>query len=211
MRVGLFPLPDVVLFPGAVLPLLVFEPRYRALVADAIELGGLIGVPRLKRGFEADYHGNPRIFEVFGVGQLVQHELLSDGRYRIVLRGVHRARLSREVILEPYRIAEAAVVTESETEGAHTVRALQATLHDQVVRLSRHSATPFDVLLAAMRAAEAAGVSADLVAAALIGDSDERQALLEEPVASRRMVSLIGRLAQFLGPLEASESGELSN
>ena len=64
-----FPLPNVVLFPEAILPLHVFEPRYRELVREVLSGRKLMAVARLKPGFEDDYEGRPPVFDVCGVGQ----------------------------------------------------------------------------------------------------------------------------------------------
>ena len=63
-EVPIFPLPNVVLFPSALLPLHIFEPRYRAMVVDALEGERLIGMVMLQPGWEADYDRAPRVYRV---------------------------------------------------------------------------------------------------------------------------------------------------
>lgn len=91
-----FPLPRVVLMPSGVLPLHVFEPRYRALVADALEGDQVFGVATLRPGYEADYDRSPPVFDEIGVGRIVQHEGMPDGRSNLVLVHVASARVLRE-------------------------------------------------------------------------------------------------------------------
>lgn len=93
----LFPLPRTVFFPKMVLPLHVFEPRYRQLVEDCILGAGMMGIPLLKPGYEKDYEGRPEIFPVFGFGVITQSERLDDGRFQIMLQGLGRVRLIEEI------------------------------------------------------------------------------------------------------------------
>src|SRR5689334_21904912 len=101
----LFPLPNVVLFPGVFLPLHIFEPRYRELVADALTGDRLIGMVLLRPGWEADYQGRPAVFPIGCSGVITHVEQLENGRYNIVLRGVERFRILEEDHQRSYRRA----------------------------------------------------------------------------------------------------------
>jgi uncharacterized protein len=99
----IFPLPSVVLFPGVFLPLHIFEPRYRDMVADALSTDRLIGMALLRAGWEADYDGRPPVFGV-GCTAVVTHcERLPDGRFNIILRGLDRFRILDEDNTRAYR------------------------------------------------------------------------------------------------------------
>lgn len=101
----LFPLPDIVHFPGTALPLHVFEPRYRKLVADLLERPEVerrIGMILVARDVET---GAAELLEPGCAGRLTAHEPLEDGRSNIVLMGEFRFALEREVPGEPYRRA----------------------------------------------------------------------------------------------------------
>ncbi len=101
----LFPLPNVVLFPNVFLPLHVFEPRYRQMVADAIDSDRMIGMVLLKAGWEHEYDGSPAVYPI-GCSSVITHvERLEDGRYNIVLRGVERFRILEENHDRRYRRA----------------------------------------------------------------------------------------------------------
>lgn len=106
-RIPLFPLPGVVLLPGTLLPLHVFEPRYRALVGDALAGDRTIGMALLAEGSDA-MEAAPPIHPVGGAGQIVEAEKLEDGRYNLVLRAEFRYRILTEAPPDPYRIAEVA-------------------------------------------------------------------------------------------------------
>src|SRR5256885_1554044 len=92
--VPIFPLPKLVLFPGTLLPLHVFEPRYRDMLADTLaNERRLIAVAQLKPGWESLYEGRPEIYDVAGVGRIVQHKKNPDGTYDIVLEALARVQL----------------------------------------------------------------------------------------------------------------------
>ena len=103
MTVPLFPLPNVVLFPKTLRPLHIFEPRYRAMVAEAISGEGLIGMMFLKDGWENQYDQNPPMESIGCLGRIIQHNQLPDGRYYITLLGISSFELISEIPSEPFR------------------------------------------------------------------------------------------------------------
>ena len=104
-RIPVFPLPNVVFFPKTYLPLHVFEPRYRQMVADAATGGQCIGMALLKEGWEELYDGNPPIFSVGCVGRLASVQTLPDGRSNILLQGLERYEVHEEFYEKSYREA----------------------------------------------------------------------------------------------------------
>jgi Lon protease-like protein len=103
--IPLFPLPNALLFPRMPLPLHVFEPRYRKMVADAMVSHRTIGISLLRAGWEKDYEGRPPIYPIGCAGTMERCDPLVDGRFNIVLRGVSRFRVVEEHEGEPYRVA----------------------------------------------------------------------------------------------------------
>jgi Lon protease-like protein len=101
----IFPLPNVVLFPNVFLPLHIFEPRYREMVADAVKSDRLIGMALLRPGWEQNYEGHPAVYPVGCSGVITHVDRLQDGRYNIVLRGVERFRIREEDHQLSYRRA----------------------------------------------------------------------------------------------------------
>jgi Lon protease-like protein len=87
------------------LPLHVFEPRYRKMVADVLAGHRTIGMTLLRPGWEADYYGRPPVYPIGCAGIVDDSQLLEGGRYNIVLKGVARFRLLSEQSGEPYRLA----------------------------------------------------------------------------------------------------------
>jgi len=104
--IPLFPLPNLVLFPGIKVPLHIFEPRYREMVADVSQGDGLIGMILLKGEWQRDYHAYPDIFEVGCAGRLEDMVRLPDGRYNIVLEGISEFRVRHEIRDRAYRRAQ---------------------------------------------------------------------------------------------------------
>ena len=103
--IPIFPLEVTMLFPGVSRPLYIFEPRYRAMVADALKGDRIIGMTTLKPGYEADYGGRPPIYAIGCAGVITEAEELSGGRFRIVVRGLVKFRVTGEDESRPYRLA----------------------------------------------------------------------------------------------------------
>src|SRR4249919_3398194 len=102
-QLKVFPLPSAVLFPHAALPLHVFEPRYRALVSDCLATDQVMGLAQLEPGWDSAYQGRPPVRRWLCAGRVVWSEALSDGRYNILLQGLSRAKVVRELPPEkPY-------------------------------------------------------------------------------------------------------------
>ena len=101
--IPLFPLPNVVLFPGVFLPLHIFEERYRALTRDALAGDRIIGMTLLRPGFEGDYNDRPPIYPVGCAGVISHSDRLPDGRYNIVLHGLSKFRIVEEMTDGEYR------------------------------------------------------------------------------------------------------------
>src|SRR6478735_3832682 len=99
--VRLFPLPNLVLYPHVMQPLHIFEERYREMLEDALASDRLIAMALLEPGWEDEYDSRPPIAEYACLGKVVAQNRLSDGRYNLLLLGVGRVKIIRE--LEPLR------------------------------------------------------------------------------------------------------------
>jgi Lon protease-like protein len=114
-EIPLFPLPETALFPGVSRPFLIYEPRYREMIADALKGNKTIGMVRLRPGFEKDYDGRPPIYDVGCAGTIEKYEQLPDGRYVILLRGLTTFRIVSEdgaPARKPYRLARIETIPE---------------------------------------------------------------------------------------------------
>jgi hypothetical protein len=103
--IPVFPLPDFVLFPGVQVPLHIFEPRYREMVADVAAGHRIIGMMMLKGEWERDYHAFPDLFEIGCAGRISDLTRLDDGRFNLVLNGLSEFRVLSEVRDRQYRQA----------------------------------------------------------------------------------------------------------
>lgn len=212
-RIGLFPLPNAVLFPCQSLSLHVFEARYRRLIGDVIEHNLVLAVPRLKPGFDAEYYGAPPLFELCGVGQITEYARLPDGRFNIVVQGLGRVRLLEELRSEPYRVARAEAAPDLPPPGATVAETLRTELLRLVHRTAPHLSGPAKDLESRLRATSDVGECADILAGTLIEDPDVRQTLLEELDPCRRMTWLIAHvhgLGSRLGGADARAPSQLN-
>jgi len=198
--VPIFPLPSVQLFPHALLPLHVFEPRYRALVRDAVAGAQLIAMPSLLPGYEADYDGRPAVRAVCGVGRVVAFDPLPDGRSNILLEGVARLRITGELPPDQlYRVVSAHVLDDVCPDDAAALASPLRTLVLLADQLSMRLPEGGETLRTLARSQSAAGAVCDVLAAALLTDGGERQELLEELDVRRRL----RRMTEHLGTMLA--------
>src|SRR5262245_33728409 len=119
--IPIFPLPNVVLFPNVFLPLHIFEPRYRAMVKDALASDRIIGMVLLRPGFEAAHAVWPAVCLREGAGLITHSEPLADWRFNIVRRGLEKFRVTGEEDGKLYRLAHVEALSETVTEAEKTV------------------------------------------------------------------------------------------
>lgn len=204
--VPLFPLPNVVLFPRAVLPLHIFEERYKEMTADILRGNGQIAMALLKSGWEKCYYQQPAIEPVVCAGRIVSHEKLSDGTYNFLLEGVLRARIVREFDGKPYRVAELESLPETpvlEVDLDEHRRRISA-LFDQDPLASTGISEQFRRLI---RGPIPTAQIADLVAFNFIEDVRLRQSLLAETDVRRRVARTIKALVSTAALSHVSLAG----
>jgi len=188
--IPLFPLPDVVLFPGVRRPLQIYEPRYREMIADALKGNRIIGMVRLKPGFEKDYEGRPPIYTVGCAGRITKSEQLPDGRYLILLEGLTPFRVLSENQRKPYRLASVEAVPDRVPEQERLpLSALRNSLASLLVKVLPFGVDPPD---ASLEDDEYINV----VAQNLPMSEDDRQDLLEHSSVLARARALIDRLGK---------------
>ena len=113
MIVPIFPLPNVVLFPKTLLPLHIFEDRYRTMTREVIAGDRRLAMVLLREGWESNYYETPAVHDIACLGNIESYEELEDGKYNIVLAGISRVRLIREVQQTPYRLAEVEEISDA--------------------------------------------------------------------------------------------------
>ena len=196
-RISIFPLAGALLFPGMHLPLHIFEPRYRAMISDALSRDRRIGMiqPRPE-----STRGTPKLFDLGCVGRIAEVEALDDGRYNIVLEGSALFRVVRELdVTTQFRQVEAALLPVGP---------------DETLSLARRASLEME----SRRFADAQGYAVDWEAVSRLDDeslvngiaqiapfdSAAKQALLEAPDLETR-AELTIQLMQFFGRHDGEE------
>jgi len=110
LPVPVFPLPNLIVFPDAMMPLHIFELRYRTMVRDALSGERVIAMGLLKPGWEVDYHGSPEFYPLGCLARFEEVEWLPNDCYSLVVRGLSRVMVSRVVREYPYRSARVEVL-----------------------------------------------------------------------------------------------------
>ena len=196
-----FPLPSAVLFPHAALPLHIFEPRYRALVRDALAGDKVMALAQLEPGWEGQYGERPPMQPMLCAGLIIWHEELPDGRYNILLQGVARARLLSELTSDKlYREARVQVLPDSDYQGPEEEQLRQA-----VFELAGRVPASFAENLLPVVARSQGGALADVVAAAVVAEPERRQVLLCELNVKARLKAVlddVGELIARLSPVK---------
>jgi Lon protease-like protein len=185
-RMPLFPLPDVVLLPHALLGLHVFEERYRALVRDVLTGPRLLAIGLLA-GRAGDDGERPPVQPIVGVGEVVMAHELPDGRFNLVVRGRARVHIDAELPSDrPYRLVAATALPDFAIGDAAEIAEADQVLRALIARLA-DSISDGGELLQVVAAQETPAQLVDGVAAALISDSALRQRLLETRDLSKRL------------------------
>jgi Lon protease-like protein len=192
----LFPLPDLVLFPHVMQPLHVFEPRYRAMVSEALATDRLIAVVRLEPGWEADYEGRPPVASVACLGKIVSEHRLEDGRFNILLLGLRRIEIVGEVATpRPFRTAQARILHDGESPDAGERKRLIQDLLESFRRTLPTIKGVKDTMAVLLKKNVSLGVLTDLIAFATDFDGHIKQSLLAETNVLARAKMLLERLA----------------
>jgi Lon protease-like protein len=200
-RLAIFPLPDVVLFPGTVLPLHVFEPRYVEMTRDVVAGTRHIAIVRLRHGFQTDYHGRPPIYPVAGYGEVIACQELPGDRFAIAVRGAGRIRVDRELPAErSYREVVATLLPDHPVDEA-AVAMGRAQLVAVCERIAQGLGADGDGLRELVRGEEDTARLTLALASALVRDPDDRQAMLETRTPATRVDRLLDHASQVLAAI----------
>jgi Lon protease-like protein len=206
--IPIFPLPQVVLFPEAVLPLHVFEPRYRTMLQECLATHGALVIAQIIGG--QDEHGRPRIAQIAGGGIVVENQALPDGRSNIVVLG--QARLSLDELdpdeRRPYRVARATVLEDLDVKVPdHDRAALVAAATMFAAEVRKHDPQFSFRMPATLDAAHVA----DLCAFQLVVDAATRQAILDELDPRVRVSLVLNQLALQHGAMMRTDGDRVLN
>lgn len=200
----IFPLPDLTFFPHTMLPLHIFEARYRAMITDCLSRDRRLAVVGLRPGYEDTYEGRPAVYEVMGVGRIVQWERMATGRYNLLLQGQCRARIDRELPADTlYRMVAATPLEDTGADGP-AVAALAGRVKSRCAQILATVGRSGAELQETLDALTEPGRLCDQIASTLVPSPTTRQALLEELHVERRLE----RLAAVLDDLLSHLTGE---
>ena len=200
VRLSIFPLTGALLFPGLQLPLHIFEPRYRAMISDSLARDRRIAMIQP----QGQYDGAP-LFQIGCVGKIGEVEAMEDGRYNVILEGIARFRLLRELdVTTPFRQVEGELI---EDDAGASLSAVERASFEREAR----------------RFADAQGYSVDwdsvgrLDDVSLINgvsqiapfDDAAKQALLEADSLTARCELLV-QLMQFFGRRDSDDGGRVT-
>jgi Lon protease-like protein len=176
-KVPVFPLPGVFLFPGTLLPMHVFEPRYRQMIDDLLDQRGWLVISAIQAGHEDEAPESPPFYNVGGLGEIAGHNHLEDGRFLVTLHGIKRVRLREVESDKPYRMVEYEGIQESQPTGERAVAMTLALRQAINERSDEELEIPMDAPMAPL---------ADLLLHFLKLPAEEMQAAFAEPDAGRR-------------------------
>ncbi len=208
-RLKVFPLPSVVLFPGAAVPLHIFELRYKAMVQDAISSDGVFAMAQLAIGWEQQYGGSPELLPMLCVGTISVHQQLEEGKLNVVLTGVTRARLLEELPEEQgrlYREVAAELLPDPLFDGPEE-SALRQAVVELTARLPEEVAARLTKVTARLRG----GAFVDVLASTLVSDLPRRYALLCERDVKKRMQRLIEEVSEVMTRLKPARPSGFVN
>ena len=187
-RLPMFPLPGVVLFPHALLPLHVFEERYKKMARDLLASHRHLSVALLESPADATRTDRPPVRPIMGVGEVVMAHELPDGRFNLVVRGRARIELERELLTdEPYRLIAGKVREDLPVRNPGELADADQSLRALVGRLAESIPEGGELLRQVVASQATPHELADVLAAALVVDVHKRQRLLENRDLMKRI------------------------
>lgn len=216
----IFPLDHVALMPQQVVPLHIFEPRYRQMVEDVLDSTGQFAMAVFRGSrWKQEYHGRPPIMPAVCVGQITRHQKLEDGRYNVLIQGVCRARvleelgpqgehLYREAILEPVGVLQGEDLEITESRLTPLRAHVQASLVEGPLRHLRAAA---GILKFTQNPGIPTTALLELLTATVVEEAGVRYRLLEEGDPEARAAIIgdeLGKLERLIQNAEHQVSGE---
>jgi uncharacterized protein len=193
-----FPLPNMVMFPHVMQALHIYEPRYRALLEEAIEDDRLIAMGLLAPGWEQQYEGRPALRSTACLCRVATHQRTDEGTYNVLLLGVRRLRLVKEMPPHKlFRVVESEIVEDFEPDDAP---AGMATALQQKLLAAFKAAMPkipaaYEQLDQLLGSQITLGMLSDIVAYTIDLDLEWKLRLLAENNVFRRTQILLEAIA----------------
>ncbi|MEM1069083.1 MAG: LON peptidase substrate-binding domain-containing protein [Planctomycetota bacterium] len=195
-RVRLFPLPELVVFPHAMQPLHIFEPRYCEMLSESMASDRLIAMATLTGGIAALPDADPPIATTVCLGRVISHSELEDDRHNILLVGMRRAKVVREIDAgRSFRMAEIDIIEDVyPTLGTETRNHLKKELLDAFGKIIPVSANVQQSLHELMAGQMSLGPITDIISYTLPFEVEDKLQLLANPNVDERA----GRLVELL-------------
>lgn len=199
-RLPMFPLPGVVLFPHALLPLHIFEERYKKMARDLLASHRHLSVALLEAPGNLAATERPPVRPIMGVGEVVMAHELPDGRFNLLVRGRARIELKRELLSdEPYRLIAGEVRKDLPVANPHELADADQSLRALVGRLAEHIPEGGELLRQVVASQATPHELADVLAAALVVDAQKRQRLLESRDVMKRIERVTAEVVAMTG------------
>jgi len=198
-RLPLFPLEDVVLFPHSMIPLYVFEARYRKMVRDVLAGNHLVAISLQLEKENVTEEGAPRVATIASVGELVLAQELPDGRFNLVVRGRARIGIDEELESdEPYRLIAAHEIPDDPPETSPDLAEADTALRALVTGLAESIPDGGELLKHVAAAQDSPAALANVMAASLVADPRARQRLLETTDVFQRLEQLSSEVVALI-------------
>lgn len=200
-RLKVFPLPSAVLLPGGIMPLHIFEPRYKAMLHDALDSDGVFAMAQVLPGQEGALAGRPELDPMLCVGIVSVHETFEDGRSNLVLTGICRARiLSEWPQTKAYREVKAEVLPDPAYDGPEE-QALRGVVFDLMARIPSEAGRKLAQVISGARG----GALADIVIGSLVADPERRFEVLNQLDVPSRLRAVGDDLIEIIARLKPLE------
>lgn len=203
-RLKVFPLPSAVLLPGGIMPLHIFEPRYKAMLKDAMESDNVFAMAQVVPGQEDHLAGKPELDPMLCVGVVSVHEHLEDGRSNMVLTGVCRARIVKELAqTRAYREVIAEVLPDAPYEGEEET-ALRSAIFELMARVPNEVGQRIAQVTTGARG----GALADIIVGSLVSDPERRFEVLSQLDVPSRLSAVTSDLIELASRIKPPRKPE---
>lgn len=211
-HLAIFPLRTAVLLPHVLLPLHIFEQRYRELISHAIADNRPLAIARIIENEPQDAE-SPRVDSVVGVGRIIQYEELEDGRFNVLLAGMERAKIESEIPQRNLYREARAIRLRSHVEDEHALSESTRLLKELIFSLRKAKPAISSVMLRLLSGDLPKSVLLDRLTGTLVLSVAEQQQLLEELNVNTRAEILLDRVSQLVADSHSSndENGPLIN
>lgn len=192
LEIPILPLPNVVLFPRTLLPLHIFEPRYRKMTSDCLQGGRQIGVVLIRRNYGMNGKSGGEMpvttHKVLCVGSIVHHQLLSEGQFNLKLEGQHRAVIVENLPSWPYRRAKVEIAKDLyDVDRRDELNDARQRLERELKALGQTVQRFGQMVEKILGQGQHPGVLADLATTHFVTDPYDRQSILSEFDLIRRV------------------------